>query len=218
MKWAIGDSVRVKNGFIDEESDHDMSGWQGRITEFYTDAGTALVAFDSVTIRAMPVAYIRRCEEEGYGWDEYGFELMWLEAADARDTPHDIEAALAEREGEVRYAHLGEEGSAIDAILNEVDPDDEMDPVDAWEVYLTDHLTFPFEAEVVEFQERGPLRGGDRVRVHGIEITDEHYGVIVKLRRGRNVYHHPLCDLKMIGPASPQKDLVQLYAVWFANR
>ena len=40
MTWKMGDMVRVKDGFIDEETDHDMSGWQGRIKEFYTDAGT----------------------------------------------------------------------------------------------------------------------------------------------------------------------------------
>ena len=34
MTWKIGDAVRVKDGFIDEETDHDMSGWQGRIKEF----------------------------------------------------------------------------------------------------------------------------------------------------------------------------------------
>jgi hypothetical protein len=68
MTWKMGDMVRVKDGFIDEETDHDMSGWQGRIKEFYTDAGTALIEFDSLTIKAMPSAYIRRCEEEGYSW------------------------------------------------------------------------------------------------------------------------------------------------------
>jgi len=54
MTWKIGDAVRVKVGFIDEETDLDMSGWQGRITEFYPDVGTALIAFDSLTLKACP--------------------------------------------------------------------------------------------------------------------------------------------------------------------
>jgi len=218
MKWEIGDTVRVKDGFKDEEIDLAMGGWQGRITEIFDDEGGVTVAFDSITIKAMPVSYIRHCEEEGYSWDEYGFETAWVETAEPRDAGYEVTAAIQERAGEVRYAHLGEEGRAIEAILNEVDPDDEMEDADAWEEYLENHLTFPFEATVDEFQERGPLQGGDRVRVLGIEMVDEHYGVIVELRRGRNVYHHPLCDLKMVGRASAQKDLVQLYAVWFANR
>ncbi|MCB0189750.1 MAG: hypothetical protein KDE31_36010 [Caldilineaceae bacterium] len=218
MQWEIGASVRVKDGFIDEETGQDMSGWQGRVKEIFPNEETVMVAFDSVTLQAMPVSYIRQCEEEGYGWDEYGYEMVWLEAAEPRDTLSKVKAAVNARAGDVRYAHLGEEGRAIEAILNEVDPDDEMDEFDAWEAYLAGHLTFPFEAVVDEFQERGPLQSGDRVRVLGIEMVDDSYGVIVKLRHGRKVYHFPLCDLKMIGRASAQKDLVQLYAVWFANR
>lgn len=218
MQWQIGDTVRVKAGFVDDETGQQMGGWQGHVKEIFPIEETVMVAFDSMTIKAMPVSYIRQCEEEGFGWDEYGFEAAWLEAAEARRTGYTINAAIQERAGEVRYAHLGEEGRAIDEILREVDPDDEMDEFDAWETYLADHLAFPFEAVVAEFQERGPLQSGDRVRVLGIEMVDDSYGVIVKLRRGRNVYHFPLCDLKMVGRASAQKELVQLYAVWFANR
>lgn len=218
MIGKIGDTVRVKAGFIDEETDHDMSGWQGRIKEFYTDAGTALIAFDSLTIKAMPTTYIRRCEEEGYSWTEYGFELEWLEAAAPRDAKTDATTMIKNRAGEVRYAHLGEEGSAIDEILNEVDPNNEIDALAAWEEYLGKQLTFPFAAEISEFQVRGPLQSGDQLKVHGIELVDESYGVIVKVRRGRNVYHCPLGNLKVLDPSSPNHDLVQLYAVWYANR
>jgi hypothetical protein len=39
----------------------------------------------------------------------------------------------------------------------------------AWEEHLRCSLQFPFEAEVDEFQERGPLQAGDRLTVLGIE-------------------------------------------------
>lgn len=218
MQWQIGGSVRVKESFIDDETGQDMSGWQGRIQEVFPKEETVMVAFDSVTLQAMPTSYIRQCEEEGYGWDEYGYEMAWLEAAEPRDTLSKVRGAVNARAGEVRYAHLGEEGRAIEKILQDVDPDDEIDAYYAWEEYLLEHLTFPFAAEVSEVQERGPLQAGDQVKVHGIEMTDDHYGVIVKLRRSRNVYHFPLCDLKVLGPPSADQELVQLYAVWFANR
>jgi hypothetical protein len=218
MTWKMGDMVRVKDGFIDEETDHDMSGWQGRIKEFYPDAGTALIEFDSLTIKAMPPTYIRRCEEEGYSWNEYGFELEWLEAARPRDSQHDVAAMINDRSGEFRYAHLGEEGRAMDDILGDVDPDDEVEAFQVWAEHLSNHLTFPFAAAVSEFQERGPLQAGDQVKVHGIETVDDFYGVIVQVRRSRKVSYFPLCDLKVLDPSSPNHDLVQLYAVWFANR
>jgi len=218
MAWKIGDTVRVKDGFIDKETDHDMSGWQGRIKEFYTDVGTALIEFDSLTIKGIPSTYIRRCEEEGYSWSEYGFELEWLEIAVSRDTQHDVAAMINDRSGEFPYAHLGEDGRAMDEILGGVDPDDELEAFQVWEGHLSKHLTFPFEATVSEFQERGPLRVGDHVKVHRIKRVDDFYGVIVQVQRSRHIYYFPLCDLKVLEPSSPNHDLVQLYAVWFANR
>jgi hypothetical protein len=218
MPWKIGDTVRVKDGFIDAETDHDMSGWQGRIKEFYTDAGTALIEFDSLTIQAIPSTYIRRCEEEGYSWNEYGFELEWLEATVPRDSQHDVAAMIHARSGEFPYAHLGDKGHAIDEILGDVDPDDDLEAFQVWEDHLSKHLTFPFAAAVSEFQERGSLQASDHVMVQGIEMIDDCYGVIVQVRRSRHVYHFPLCDLQVLDPSSPNHDLVQLYAVWFANR
>ena len=191
---------------------------RGRVKKFYAEAGTALVAFDSPTIRAMPPAYIERCEEEGYSWNEYGFELDSLDASTPRDAPSDVMAAIGDLSGQFRYAYLGEEGRAIDKILGDADLDDELEALEAWEKHLSQHLTFPFDAEVSELQERGPLRGGDRVQVHGFEMLDDRYGIIVKLRRGRSAYHFPLCDLEAVDSSSPNHDLVQLYAVWYANQ
>ncbi|MDH3603431.1 MAG: hypothetical protein OEU26_27790, partial [Candidatus Tectomicrobia bacterium] len=50
----------------------------------------------------MPSTYIRRCEEEGYSWNEYGFELEWLEAAVPRDSQPDVAAMIDDRSGEFR--------------------------------------------------------------------------------------------------------------------
>jgi len=99
-----------------------------------------------------------------------------------------------------------------------VDPDDEMALLYAWEDYLNERLDFPFEAEAAEFQERGPLQAGDRVKVTGINLVDDLYGVIVDLRVGRRKYAFPLCDLEVTDARSPNDQLVQDYAVWFANR
>jgi hypothetical protein len=90
--------------------------------------------------------------------------------------------------------------------------------LDAWEDYLAKHLSFPFEAEVSEYQERGPLQAGDRVKVHRIFDVDDLYGVIVRLRHGRRQYYLPLCELKVTDQHLPNYQLVGDYAVWFANR
>lgn len=218
MSYKIRETVRVRDGFIDEETGFDMSGWQGTVKEIYADVGTALVAFDSITIHAMPAAYIDRCEDEGYGWTEYGFEFAWLELAEARGKASDVEDAIAKRTSEHPYSHLGEEGRDMNKVLAGVDLDDEIEVLEAWNTYLDEHLTFPVDAEVAESYGRSPLHVGDKVRILGIEDLDDHYGLIAKLKRGRETLYSPLCDLKVRDPASPNHDPLQLYVVWFANR
>jgi hypothetical protein len=77
---------------------------------------------------------------------------------------------------------------------------------------------FPFEAEVDEFQERGPLQVGDRLTVLGIKDVDDLYGGLVSCRQGQQPYAFPLADLAAVGEDSPNAQPVQDYCVWFANR
>ena len=79
-------------------------------------------------------------------------------------------------------------------------------------------LVFPFDTEIVDGDERGPLKIGDRIRVHRIDIVDDLYGIIVDVRLGRLKYAHPLCDLEAIDGKSLNHQNVQDYAVWYANR
>ncbi|MCB0116565.1 MAG: hypothetical protein KDD84_20850, partial [Caldilineaceae bacterium] len=85
--------------------------------------------------------------------------------------------------------------------------------------YLGQTLKFPFDAEVVELLfERGPIRLGNRLRVFGIHMIDDSYGVLADVKRGRESYVHPLCDLETTNAKSPNHDPLQLYRFWFANR
>jgi len=99
-----------------------------------------------------------------------------------------------------------------------VEPDDELAALEAWEAHLRQVLRFPFEARVVESQEYGPLRAGDKVAVQGITGVADSYGVIVTVRHRRGTYDFPLCDLDATVKGSPNYRFVQDYAVWFGNR
>ncbi|MFN2280066.1 MAG: hypothetical protein ACK2UR_20800, partial [Candidatus Promineifilaceae bacterium] len=50
-----------------------MSGWHGRVSEIYQDEGTALIAFDSLTLLDLPGSLVEQCEEEGYSWNDFCF-------------------------------------------------------------------------------------------------------------------------------------------------
>jgi hypothetical protein len=113
---------------------------------------------------------------------------------------------------------LGKQGRRIHKVLHDVDEDDELEAFNTWREYLEAHLKLPFEAEVSEFQERGPLQAGDLVKVIDFEGVEDHYGVLVNIKARGNAYVFPLCDLKAADERSANYPLTDDYAVWFANR
>jgi hypothetical protein len=215
----VGDSVKVKPGILDPDFGLEIGGWQGRITEIGVGhRDTIMIAWDSVTLRHTPDSVIEQSLEQGLAWTKMGLKVHELELTDPRDTEKDVARAIDELSRKHAWSWLGEQGKRVGKILVGVDPDDEIEMFGTWEDYLAQHLSFPFEAEVSGYQERGPLQAGDRVKVHRIFDVDDLYGVIVQLRHGRRQYYLPLCELKVTDPHSPNHQLVDDYAVWFANR
>lgn len=216
----VGDSVIVKPGTLDPDFDIEIGGWQGRISEVHPagNPDTVLIAWDSITLRQMPNWVIVKSEERGLNWTVMGIEIREVELVDPRDTEEDVAQAVDALSQDHAWSWLGEEGERIGQVLAGVDPDDEMALLDRWEKHLRRHLRFPFDAEVAEYQERGPLQAGNRISVQGLFDVDDHYGLIVLIRCGRRQYHFPLCDLEAADESSPNHDLVMEYAVWFANR
>jgi Holliday junction resolvase-like predicted endonuclease len=124
------------------------------------------------------------------------------------------------RELEKRHAWdwVGPEAELIGEVLAGIDPDKESKLMKAWYAYMEEHLDFPFKAEVDEYQSRGPMRSGDRVRVLDLVMADDMYGLIVGLRHKRQHYDFPLGDLAVLDTRSENHRIVQAYRVWFANR
>jgi hypothetical protein len=218
-EFQIGQSVRVNVGVKDEDSGLEMTGWHGRIRELDPDNKIMLIAFDSVTLRALPLEYVDQCEEEDLDWTIYYIGYDDVTPAPARDSEADVETAANEIAAQAGWSFLGEGGREINAILSDVDIDDEMGQMEAWYDHFEQSLTFPFTAVVDESQERGsPVRAGDQVKVLALADVDDLYGVLVKIKHKLRTFIFPLCDLKAVDKASSNHHLVYLYAVWFANR
>lgn len=141
-----------------------------------------------------------------------------VELAKSRDTTKAAEKVIKKLEAKHAWDHLEEEDKRIQAVLADVDPDDEWAAVEAWEKHLRKVLQLPFNVEVSESQDRGPLQCGDKVSVKGLTMIDDLYGIIVEGRFGRKKYHFPLCDLEPVGKRQPNYQVVHDFAVWFANR
>jgi len=113
---------------------------------------------------------------------------------------------------------MGEEGELIQSVVNSAESFNELEVIKAWENHLEKNLQFPFKTVVFDYQSKGPLNQGDLLKVFGIELTDDLYGVIVACRKGRKRYDFPLIDLKVIEENSENAKEVQAYCTWFANR
>lgn len=80
-----------------------------------------------------------------------------------------------------------------------------------WEKYLNQALQFPFEARI-NTSHKGALQSGDLVRVKGISILDDSYGVIVELRLGRRRYDHPLHQISPTDEDHPNDQIIDDYS------
>jgi hypothetical protein len=174
--FRVGDCVRVKDGVQDPDFGADIGGWQGRISSITPseDGVWVSIQWDGITLKKMPVAMIEQCEEQGLDWAEMGLDANEVEPAKPRDTEHHVAQTKEQLSNQYGWAALGEEGKRIQKVLAGAD---DMDALSAWEEHLDANLRFPFEAVVAEYQERGPLRAGDKVIVTGIaDATEEKIG------------------------------------------
>jgi hypothetical protein len=215
LNFKVGDSVVVRPNVKDPDSGVDIGGWQGRISEVERDL--VCIRWDSATLKNTPSSAISKCEEDGLDWTQMYLEAREVQLTTPRDTEKDVAEVIERLRGEHAWEGLGEEGRRIRAVLSGVDPDDDWGAFEAWAAHLRKELRFPFDARVSEFQERGPLREGDRVTALEITGLDGLYCVLVEIKHEGRTYQFPLCDLEAIDRKSPNYRRLKDYAIWFAN-
>lgn len=86
-----GDFVRTKEAIVLDGHDEAMFQWGGEVVG---DSKKVVVEvkFDAPSLGNLPDSYIEECEEEGYHWDTYFFEIEEVEKIERRDTPQQLEA------------------------------------------------------------------------------------------------------------------------------
>jgi hypothetical protein len=223
LDFDSGDTVVVKAGVQDPDMGNDLSGWQGRVLDIIEEGEEdplVTIEWDSQTLNHMPASVLEHCTREKLNWAIINLSATDVERAELRDTPDDVVQArirLIRQYGDP-FVEQDEQDLRIAAVLADVNENDVMAALDVWEDYLAQHLTFPFEAEVSEFQERGPLQTGEVVSVIGLAETDDLYGVLVNVNVKRKEYIFPLCDLEVRDKRLPLYQIVKDYVVWYANR
>lgn len=157
MPYKIGDSARVKKGIRCPDNDSlCMAGWQGRIFEIEEVIG---IRWDSITLKQLPLDYIKQSEEEGLDWSEIYLSADEIEPASPRDSEETADDVREEMESSSIWLSEWEEGNSILKVIADAE-----DKIEAWHNHLTKVLQFPFDAEVSEAQDEGPLEDGDQVQ------------------------------------------------------
>ena len=229
----LGDSVIVKPNVEELDLNINIGGWQGRVAEIEEEDGLIGIDWDSLTLKQIPDKTIVYCEVEGLDWARVYLAPEEVEQTTARDSVDDVVKAIEDIESKHDFTWTDEdpeESEEIDrriqAVLDNAEDESEEAAFEVWQEYLEDELEFPFEAEIFECQEEGPLQEGDQVTVVGIYEDDDEeyddiediYGILVLLRHGREKYEFPLCDLEVLDKSSSNYQPVKDYAIWFANR
>lgn len=66
MSFKIGDSVKVRKGIMCPDNESvSIGGWQGRIFEIDEDEDIVAIRWDSVTLKQLPIEYIKESEKDG---------------------------------------------------------------------------------------------------------------------------------------------------------
>lgn len=96
--FKFNEPVAVKEGTVAQEFGVDFSGWHGRATDIYNEEGEPRirVAWDSLSLKMIPLAILERCEREGIDWTGALLRFSQIESSKSRDTFDDVEEAIEE--------------------------------------------------------------------------------------------------------------------------
>ncbi len=235
-----GDSVRALPGVKDQDNDTDMGGWQGRIEDIDKDKETfVFIAWDSITLKQMPLEYIMSALDEDYEYCQMWLEDKEVEPAEPRDRPEDVEEAVSELFEKYESGPKREEEQLIRQILDSEDLSITEETQNKFCKYLQEHIKYPcivtgtedfsWEEPYVlgifddrEYQKLKKTKPSytDRYYLKGpVKIIDDLYGIIAKVRRisDNKLFELPLWDLETADKQDSSTSLLKAYSFWMTN-
>jgi len=235
-----GDSVRALPGVKDQDNDTDLGGWQGRIEDIDKDKETfVFIAWDSITLKQMPLEYIMSALDEDYEYCQMWLEDKEVEPAEPRDRPEDVDEAVSELFEKYESGPKREEEQLIRQILDSEDLSITEETQNKFCKYLQEHIKYPCIVTGTEdFSWEEPYLLGifddreyqklkktkpsytDRYYLKGpVKIIDDLYGIIAKVRRisDNKLFELPLWDLETADKQDSSTSLLKAYSFWMTN-
>jgi hypothetical protein len=240
MALKKGDSVRALPGVKDQDNDTDLGGWQGRIEDIDKDKETFVyIAWDSITLKQMPLEYIMSALDEDYEYCQMWLEDKEVEPAEPRDRPEDVEEAVSELFEKYESGPKREEEQLIRQILDSEDLSITEETQNKFYKYLQEHIKYPCIVTGTEdFSWEEPYLLGifddreyqklkktkpsytDRYYLKGpVKIIDELYGIIFRVKRisDNRLFELPLWDLETADKQDSSTSLLKAYSFWMTN-
>lgn len=103
--FFFGDVVCVREGVLHPGLGISLAGWHGRISDILSEGSETYlgVAWDSVTLQAMPPGMAQYAFDQGWVWHGWLFSPEQLQHSPARDTPEEAAAALTAVAASLRH-------------------------------------------------------------------------------------------------------------------
>jgi hypothetical protein len=217
-RFTVGAQVRVKPGTTDPDfSDIPLGGWAGTIREVDPrDPPTYLIEWNRHTLNQMHPVYRNRCDRDGLDW-----KSMWLGDEDLE--PDTGEPAAIEQPTNIVTRPLNEQDEddrvrmALGLTSDDPPPDVEEATLLAYHRYLTEHLTFPFEAAWEP--ESRPTKAVKIIALSDPDDEpglDETYGLFCAAKSRGGLVEISLADCRG-KKGTPNWQLLADYAYWFWN-
>jgi len=240
MALKKGDSVRALPGVKDQDNDTDLGGWQGRIEDIDKDKETFVyIAWDSITLKQMPLEYIMSALDEDYEYCQMWLEDKEVEPAEPRDRPEDVKEAVSGLFEKYESGYCQEEEQLIKQILDCEDLIVTEENQNVFYKHLLGHINYPcivtgtedfsWEEPYVlgvfddkEYQQLKKTKPSytDKYFLKGlVKIIDDLYGIKVSVKRisDNKLFELPLWDLKTSDKQDSNTGLFQAYSFWMTN-
>jgi hypothetical protein len=142
----LGDNLKVKQGVLDPYLKKiDISGWQGRITFFYQLDDTMLIqiAWDSVTLKQMPLEFIKSYIKNKWGYAFTCIKIEDVELSKPRDSVIDVENLVEKMDKDYDYESYSEQDKRISKIFPSLDISLNQKNLQIYYEYLQKNLSKP---------------------------------------------------------------------------
>lgn len=213
--FPIGSSVRVTQAvpslWLRKVK---MKDWEGRVeAAYYDEEGQVFyqVSFDSRTVNQMPDDLIRKAVRQGGDFQVVELAEYQLAAAEPRDTEDEAFIAYRRRMHGLLWENCPpEQAERLRTILLQ---EPLLSDEENWQLYLEEHLPFPFAAESREML---GSPAGISMKVMGFADDEDEYGplVEVKVKGRRGKYSYPLVGLQGLAGEGETPRILDDYFTW----